>query len=139
MNRIAILVAMVLLVLGGCEAKQMPGMPGTEVRCIHGFATINTRAEHLVVAPANVDVQRGCKLILQIVPPRKDAGDVTIEHVEFPQGDLKRNRWLDKTNTGKREIIVIEVPKDATFGKHEYSVTIPGFDTLDPHATVIPD
>jgi len=135
MNRIAIfLIAALLLVLSGCDRTTPP----TDVRCIHGFATINTRAPTLVVAPGHVDVQRGCKLIFQIVPPRKEAGDVTIEHEEFPKGDPGTNPWLNRTNTGQKEIIVIEVPEDATLGKHKYSVTISGFPKLDPHAEVIP-
>ena len=135
MNRVAILIGTVLIVLSGCDGNQITA---TDVRCIHGFATINTRAQTLVVAPGKVAVQRGCKLILQIVPPRKDAGDVTIEHEEFPKGDPGTNPWLTRTNTGQKEMIVIEVPQDATLGEHKYSVTIPEFPKLDPHAEVIP-
>lgn len=115
-----------------------PKMKASDVRCIHAFATINTRAVNLVVAPRKVDVQKGCKIILQIVPPRGTMGDVTLKHEKFPNGDPKTNSWLDKTSAGSREIIVIDVPKDATTGEHKYSVAIPGFATLDPHADVIP-
>ena len=128
------IVGLALFGSGVIEIKKKP----TDVRCIHGFATINTRAVNLVVAPGNVAVQRGCKIILQIVPPRGNMGDVTIKHEDFPKGDPKTNSWLDATSAGSREIIVIDVPKDATTGEHKYSVAIPGFATLDPHADVIP-
>ena len=128
MNRIAMLIATVLLGLSGC-AKEV---------CRHVSATINTEAEELTVHPETVRAKQGCTIELRIVPPREVVGDVTIEHEEFPIGDPEAVRWLDKTNADSKELIVIEVPEDAVLGEHKYSVTIPGFEILDPHAEVIP-
>ena len=141
MNRIAILIAALLLVLSGCDKNdrsrsgfQYP--PPTEIRCLHAFATINTMAPKIQVHPETVVVQMGCKLILQIVPPRKIMGDVTIKHEDSP--NAAPSNWLDKTNAGSTDLILIDVPKDAAEGEYKYSVSIPGFDKLDPHAEVIP-
>ncbi|MCZ6715449.1 MAG: hypothetical protein O6946_00125 [Gammaproteobacteria bacterium] len=139
------IVGLALILSNVIEIKK----PATEVRCIHGFATINKRAAEsaepgklpeLEARPESVDVQQGCNLILQIVPPREKSGDVTIKHELFPNGDPKSNRrWLDTTNAGSRDLIVIGVPDDAKEGIHKYSVEIPGFEKLDPYANVIPD
>ena len=118
------------------EIKKKP-KKGTEVRCIHGFATINTEAAKLEVHPKSVDVQKGCRLILRIVPPRKTMGDVTIKHEDSPVG--APSSWLNKTNADSTDLILIDVPDDATEGKYKYSVAIPDFDKLDPYADVIPD
>ena len=120
------------------EIKKKP-KKGTEVRCIHGFATINIEAEalELKVQPESVDVQKGCRLILRIVPPRKTMGDVTIKHEDSPVG--AQSSWLNKTNTDSTDLILIDVPDDATEGIYKYSVAIPGFEKLDPYAEIIPD
>ncbi len=130
MNRIAILIATILLALSGCAKDKE--------ECRHGSATINTEAKELTVDPETVRVRQGCTIELRIVPPREVVGDVTIKHEEFPIGAPEAIRWLDKTNADSKELIVIEVPEDAVLGEHKYSVTIPGFEILDPFANVIP-
>ena len=64
-------------------------------------------------------------------------GDVTIKHEDSPVG--APSSWLDKTNAGSTDLILIDVPDDAAEGKHKYSVAIPGFPELDPYAEIIPD
>ena len=119
------------------EIKKKP-KKGTEVRCIHGFVTITLEpgAEKPKVHPNLVDVQKGCRLILQIVPPRKTMGDVTIKHEDSPVG--APSTWLNKTNADSTDLILIDVPDDATVGRYKYSVAIPEFGKLDPYADVIP-
>ncbi len=128
MNRIAILIATILLALSGCAKEE----------CRHVSANINTEAEELTVQPERVRVHQGCTIELRIVPPREVVGDVTIKHEKFPIGDPEAIRWLDNTNADSKKRIVIEVPEDAVLGEHTYSVTIPDFPKLDPHAEVIP-
>ncbi|MEE8108000.1 MAG: hypothetical protein V3T36_02485 [Gammaproteobacteria bacterium] len=126
------LAAALLLLIAGGSMSQIGNSPAN-LRCIDPVMTINHSAAQLKVTPAKVTVRMGCKIRLNIVPP-KDIDKVSTK----PDGpNPGRDNWMYKSN-GVRGNIVLEVPMGIIKGDYKFSVKVDGVGTLDPHAKVIP-
>lgn len=142
MNRIAILIAALLLVLSGCDKKD----DSVSVRpCKLGHVKIistdrNQDFAILKVVPKKVRVCPGGQIKLTIAPQRAlDAVSTKPQGLQHPKGvNPGPDDWLDATNENSKNEMFIDVPLETKLGVYKYSVTVDGVGTLDPHAEVIP-
>jgi hypothetical protein len=119
--------ASLMFVLASCTA---PRVAEEAVTCTPpAVVRLNHARGSLVANPETITVDRGCWVRVQIVPP------VDPDTVHTKQSGFG-NRWLNKSNTARDEIVLIP-PDDVELNTpHKYSIEVEGVGTLDPRIVV---
>ncbi|MCZ6500742.1 MAG: hypothetical protein O6844_09685, partial [Gammaproteobacteria bacterium] len=139
MNKLTIMIATVLLVLGGCDrtnesASVRPCSMLAHVKIIS--TDQNDNFAILKVVPKRVRVCVGGQIELTFAPPRPlNTVSTKPDGANHPNGaNPGPDGWLVKENSANKNEMMIDVLPGTEPGDYKYSVTIVGVGTLDPYA-----